>query len=142
MIFWCLARQIVPFIALLLASGCTDAGAGCAGPYGWPARSIAQTESIDRVCGVSFATMPPIRPAAANIWPGASRKVPTMLDMERQRPVAVRSGYLSPAARKQRGGFGLCRPDTFAQGDAKAGHAVAPPGVALGLCYAAPSRNR
>jgi hypothetical protein len=129
-----LANWVVALIFLCAISGCADSGSFCYGRFAQLHQSMAQSEIFDRVYTGFNVAIPPMGSATGDVWPGASKTVPTLLDLERQWPIAVRTGNPGLALRKHRGGFGLCKVAPGGQH----GRAVLAPGVALGLCYTPP----
>jgi hypothetical protein len=128
------SRNIFLLAATLLSAGCGNGGSLCHQfelPAGVPAANI---ETLNKVCGAPRRNVVPAAAEAGNVWPQAPEHVPTSLDLLRETTL---SGPAAAAqTRRHARGYGLCRPISRAAGVATAGAPAAPPGVALGLCYA------
>jgi len=118
----------------LVSAGCSYRGSLCYQPAVFAGMPAADGETLYRVCGGPRRTVVPAVVERGDVWPQAPERVPTSLDLLRQTAPTGPAGP-SQASRHARG-YGLCRPIARPAGAVAGGTPAAPPGVALGLCYA------
>jgi hypothetical protein len=125
-------RNALLLAATLLGAGCSDPSSVCNQSEMIAGMAAADIETLYRVCGGPRRNVVTAVAERGDVWPPAPQHVPTSLDLLRDPAIADRTPSASQTVRHARG-YGLCRPISR---PAAAGAPAAPPGVALGLCYA------
>jgi hypothetical protein len=126
-------RNLFPLAAVLVGTGCSDPGSVCNQSAMLAGMPVAAVETLSRACGAPRRDVVPTVAESGDVWPQPPDHVPTSLELLRATPSAERSAGAAQAIRHARG-YGLCRPISRPPGAVTS--APAPPGVALGLCYA------
>jgi hypothetical protein len=129
-------RSVIVLAFALLSTGCSDPGSLCNQSEVLSNLPAGDVETLNRVCGTPRRNVLPAVAEPGNVWPQAPERVPTTLDLQRQMALTDRPVGPSPSAPRHARGYGLCRPISRPPSAVAAGASGAPPGVALGLCYA------